>query len=145
MFPWPPSWGLRWFRVYHKSEQLHIRLVLSWSTTPCGPSFSHLTLQTFNSCTYRPVVSQCLVVQRTIYYMSKNRSSTSMANVACDLKLRSFVSSSIHLCPGNLVATGRAVVYNARAAHTFSAWIKCRHCISYAMPYVASSRAQGFS
>ena len=46
-----------------------------------------------------------------------------MANVACELKLRSFVSSSMHLCPRNVVATGRAVVYNARATHTFSAGI----------------------
>ena len=34
----------------------------------------------------------------------------------------------MHLCPGNVVAIGRAVIYNARAAHTFSAGIKCRHC-----------------
>ena len=34
----------------------------------------------------------------------------------------------MHLCPGNCVAIGRAVVYFAWAAHTFSAGIKCRHC-----------------
>ena len=34
----------------------------------------------------------------------------------------------MHLCPGNVVAIGRAVMYFARAAHTFSAGIKCRHC-----------------
>ena len=34
----------------------------------------------------------------------------------------------MHLCPGNVVAIGRAVVYYIRATHTFSAEIKCRHC-----------------
>ena len=34
----------------------------------------------------------------------------------------------MHLCPGNVVAIERAVVYYARAAHTFSAVIKYRHC-----------------
>ena len=34
----------------------------------------------------------------------------------------------MHLCPGNVVAIGRAVVYHGRAAHTFSAGIICRHC-----------------
>ena len=51
-----------------------------------------------------------------------------MTHVACESKLRSFVRSSMHLCPGNVVAIGRAFVYNARAAHIFSAGIKCRHC-----------------
>ena len=41
----------------------------------------------------------------------------------------------MHLCPGNLVAIGRAVVYYARAAHTFSAGIKCRHCRLYAYDF----------
>ena len=34
----------------------------------------------------------------------------------------------MHLCPGNVVAIGRGVVYYVRAAQTFSAGIKCRHC-----------------
>ena len=34
----------------------------------------------------------------------------------------------MHLCPGNWVVIGRAVVYYARDAHTFSAEIKCPHC-----------------
>ena len=34
----------------------------------------------------------------------------------------------MHLCQGNWVEIGRAVVYYARAAHTFSAEIKCPHC-----------------
>ena len=33
-----------------------------------------------------------------------------------------------HPCPGHWVEIGRSVVYYARAAHVFSAWIKCRHC-----------------
>ena len=36
----------------------------------------------------------------------------------------------MHLCPGNVVAPGRAVVYYARAAHINSTGIKCRHCIT---------------
>ena len=43
-------------------------------------------------------------------------------------KLRSVVRSSMHPCPGNWVVIGRAVVYNARAAHVFSAGIEWRHC-----------------
>ena len=36
----------------------------------------------------------------------------------------------MHQGPGNWVAIGHAVVYYARAAHAFSAGIKCRQCIS---------------
>ena len=35
----------------------------------------------------------------------------------------------MHQCPGNLVAIGHAVVNYARAAHAFSAGIKCPYCI----------------
>ena len=34
----------------------------------------------------------------------------------------------MHPRPENLVAIGRAVVYYGRAAHAFSAIIKCLHC-----------------
>ena len=51
-----------------------------------------------------------------------------MAHVACESNLRSVVMSSLHPCPGKLVALGRAVVFCARAAQAFSAGIKCRHC-----------------
>ena len=34
----------------------------------------------------------------------------------------------MHLCPGKWVATMCLVVYNAWAAHVFSAVINCRHC-----------------
>ena len=36
----------------------------------------------------------------------------------------------MHLCSGNLVAIVRAVVYYARAVHSFSEGINCRHCMS---------------
>ena len=51
-----------------------------------------------------------------------------MTHVAYESELRSVVRSSLHLCLGNVVTTGRAVVYYARAAHTFRAGIKCQHC-----------------
>ena len=35
----------------------------------------------------------------------------------------------MHLCQGNWVVIGRAVVYYARAVHTFSAETKCPHCM----------------
>ena len=37
--------------------------------------------------------------------------------------------SSMHLCQGNWVTIGRAVVYYAWAAHAFSTGVKCWHCI----------------
>ena len=54
------------------------------------------TVQTFNSCTSRPDVCHCLVVQIPIDNMSKNNPSTSMTHVACESKLRSVVRSFIH-------------------------------------------------
>ena len=53
-----------------------------------------------------------------------------MTHVACESKLCSVTRSSLHPCPGNLVAIGRAVVYYAWTAQAFSAGIKCRHCMS---------------
>ena len=38
----------------------------------------------------------------------------------------------MHLCQRNGMEIGRAVVYDARAAHIFSAGIKFRHC-SYSL------------
>ena len=60
--------------------------------------------------------------------MSTNKPSTLMTHVAWETKLYSVARSSMHSCLGNCVAIGRAVVYYARAAHAFSAGIKCRHC-----------------
>ena len=54
------------------------------------------TVQTFNSCTSRPEVCQCLVVQIPIENMSKHKSSTPMTHVACESELRSVVRSFIH-------------------------------------------------
>ena len=51
-----------------------------------------------------------------------------MTYVACESKLRSVVRSFIHQLPRNWVTIGCAVVYYARAAHAFSAGIKCGHC-----------------
>ena len=60
--------------------------------------------------------------------ISTNKPSTSMTHVACETKLHKVVTSSMHPCLGNCVATRHAVVYHARTAHAFSAGIKCRHC-----------------
>ena len=89
------------------------------------------TVQTFNSCTSRPDVYQCLVVQTPIGNMLKNMPKISMTLVACESKPGSFVKSPTHPYPGNPVAIGRAVVYYARAAHVFTAGIKCWHCMWY--------------
>ena len=86
------------------------------------------TVQTFNSCTSQPVVSQCLVVQTPMDNLPKKETRTSMTHVACESKLRSFVRSSVHPCAGNWVAIERLVGHYARAAHAFGAGIKCRHC-----------------
>ena len=59
------------------------------------------TVQTFNFCTSRPDVCQRLVVQIPMDNMSKNKPNTVMTQVACELKLRSVVRSSMHPCPGN--------------------------------------------
>ena len=49
----------------------------------------------------------------------------------------------MHPCPGKCIATGRAVIYYARAAHAFSAGIKCRRCILITDQY--TSHAMTFS
>ena len=90
--------------------------------------FNTCTVQTFNSCTSWPVVCQCQIVQIPMNNMSKNKPSTPMTHVACESKLVSFVRSYMHQGPRNLAAIRHAVVYNAQAAHAFSAGIKCLHC-----------------
>ena len=50
-----------------------------------------------------------------------------MKHVACESKISLCLGSSMHPCPGNCMPTGRVVIYYARAAHAFSAGIKCRH------------------
>ena len=64
-----------------------------------------------------------------------------MTRVACESKLRLVIRSSINPCQGNWVAIGLTVVYYAQAAHTFSAGIKYRHCISTFPTDFNSSRA----
>ena len=59
------------------------------------------TVQTFNSCTSRPVVCQCLVVKAPVDNMSKYNLSTVMAHAACESKSRSLVRLSVYSCPGN--------------------------------------------
>ena len=39
----------------------------------------------------------------------------------------------MHQCPENWVAIGHAVAYYARAAHAFSAGIKCSYCMYVSM------------
>ena len=87
-------------------------------------------VRTFNSCTSRPDVCQCLVVQTSMGNMSKNKPDISIKHVDCESKLLSVVRSSMHPWPGNLLSIGRWVVYYARATYAFRAGIKCRHCTS---------------
>ena len=79
------------------------------------------TVQTFNFCNRLPDVCQCLVVQKPMDNMSKNKPSTSITHVDCELKLHPVVRSSMHPCPGNWVAIRRVVMYNVWAAQAFSA------------------------
>ena len=51
------------------------------------------TVQTFNSCTHRPDVCQCLVVHTSMDNMSKNKPSSTLTLVADESKLRSVVRS----------------------------------------------------
>ena len=51
-----------------------------------------------------------------------------MAHTAYESKLRSVVRTSMRPCPGNWVVIW-SIMYHARAAHAFSAELKCRHCM----------------
>ena len=88
----------------------------------------YATVHAFNSCTSRPDVCQCLVVQIPIDNMSKNKPSTSMTHVQMQLANQSHVQLWGHSYIHRLVTIGRAVVFYARAAHACCAGIKCRHC-----------------
>ena len=72
---------------------------------------------------------QCLVLKTPQDNYSKNKRSTPMSHIGFETKLPSVVKSHMHPCQGNCVAIGSAVVNYAQAAHSFSAGIKCRHCI----------------
>ena len=83
------------------------------------------TVQTFtflHQSTVRLPVPGC---KTPVNNMSKNKSNTATTLVSWESKLWSDVRSSMHPCPGNWVAIGRAVVYYARVAHALSAGIKC--------------------
>ena len=81
------------------------------------------TVQTFYACTSRTDICQCLVVQKNMDNISKNEH----INDPCIL--RSKVPVKLHPCQGNWAAIVRAIGYYARAAHAFSAGIKCRYCM----------------
>ena len=91
-------------------------------------SVSGRTVLTFYSCTSRPDVYHRLVTNAFGHKCQRNKPSTPISHVSSGLKPHSVVRSSLHPCPDNRVAIGRAVVYYARAAHVFFAEIKCRHC-----------------
>ena len=65
---------------------------------------------------------------KTPWIKCQTMQSTPMSHEACQLKLLSVVSLSMHLCQLNYVEIGFVVVYCARTAHAYSAGIKCWHC-----------------
>ena len=93
--------------IYHLLRQVNLML--------------YNAVRTCNSCTSRPDVCQCLVVQTSIDKMS-NKPNTFLTNVADESKLRSVNvrdlwsdSSPVNWVPMNY-------------AHAFSVGIKSRHC-----------------
>ena len=60
------------------------------------------TVQIFNSCTSRPDVCHCLVVQTSMNNMSRKKPNTSMKHAACEPKLGSVVTSYIRPCQEKL-------------------------------------------
>ena len=99
------------------------------SLTRVGPS----RVQTFNSCTSRPDVYQCLIVQKPAGNMSTDMSikmpSTAMTQVACESKVCSVVRSSLHPAPGCGSQTDVQSCIMP-GLQEFSDGIKCRHCRS---------------
>ena len=112
--------------MIHQNSTSYDSHTMNTSYLTCHlPKGAHTaTAQTFNSCTSRPDVCQCPVGK-----MSKNKLGSQMTHVACKSKPCSVMKSSMHPCPGNWAAIRHAVVYYAKAAHAFSAAIKCRHCM----------------
>ena len=85
-------------------------LCIDWHRE-CSPSIVS-TGQTFNSCTSRPDICQCLVVQTPMDNMSKYKPSIPMTHIACKAKLLSVVRFRdlwSHPWPGNWVAIGRTL------------------------------------
>ena len=107
-----------------------LEISLYWRTQSCTSLCIQLsgTVQTFNYCTGRQDVCQCLVAKTSTDNISKNKPSISMTHVAWESILCSVVRSSMQPCPG--WQFGRAVVLYAMVAQALSAGIKCWHCIS---------------
>ena len=103
-------------------------LTAGHSASSCLSFLQEGTVQTFNFCTSRPDVRQCLVVKHTWLTCQKNKPNHINDPRSLQIEVRSAVSSSMHPWPENWMAIGRAVVYSARATHVFIAGIKCRHC-----------------
>ena len=125
----------------HTHQFKYIHICIEAQTYLCANVSVHVcvctcarSVQSFNSCTSRPDASDWLY-KHPGTTSQRNKPSTSKSHVACKSKLLSVVSSSMHPCPGNRVATRRAVVYYVRTAHAFSAEIECQHC-TYACMYV---------
>ena len=64
-------------------------------------TFYSTSVQTSTSCTNRPDICQCLVVQTSMDDRKKHRTSISMIHVALEPKLRSVLRSSIFTYPVN--------------------------------------------
>ena len=116
-----------------RSKICHIRITMEYFLSLVSHMIESVlspmslsAVETFDSCTSRPDVCQYLVLQIPTDNMSKNTPSPAMAHVACESKLRSVVRSSMHPCPGNWVAIGRAVDYHVRVAPR----IQCRNSLS---------------
>ena len=64
----------------------------------CWNAFTGLygIVHTFNSCTGRLDICQCLVVQTIMGNMSKIKPNKALAHVACESNIHSVVRSSIH-------------------------------------------------
>ena len=75
--------------------------------------FAISTVQTFNYCTSRPDVCQCLVVKKAMLSCQENNRHPSKTHVACESKLRSVIRSATHPSQGNCVAIWHTVVYYA--------------------------------
>ena len=97
-------------RIYIASRPTRLG-ILRMSTQRSVARFIASGLQYRQSSTSQPDVCQCLVVQLPMDNLSKNKSGTSITDVGCKSNLCSIVRSSMHLCLGNWVAMGCAVMF----------------------------------
>ena len=92
----------------------------------CIQTYIH-TVQTFNSCTIRPDICQCIVVLEHPWITCKDATKhINDPRIACKSEQRSIVRSYMHSSPKKWVAIGRAVLYYVWTADAFSAGIQCR-------------------